>query len=66
MRSAAKRIVQDGDITRLQIESLSRVSHRQWHRAQVHRHVIAHRDRLAFGIVNGTRIVAPFFDVGRV
>jgi hypothetical protein len=66
MRSSAKGVVQDRDITRLQIEGLGRVTHRQGHRAQMHWHVIAHRDRFAFSIVNRARIVAAFFDVRRI
>ena len=40
-------------------------AHRQRHRAQVHRHVVALRDRLAVGVVDGARVVEPLLDVGR-
>ena len=66
MRAAAKRIVQNRDVAGRQIERLRRVLHRERHRAQMHRHVIAHRDGLALGIVNGARIIAALLDVGRV
>ena len=41
-------------------------AHRKRHRAQVHRHVIAHRDGFARCVVDRAGIVAPLLDVGRV
>ena len=66
MRSAAKRIVQDGDIARLEIEGIHRMPHRQRHGAEVHWHVIAHRHRFAGCIINRARIIAPLFDIGGI
>ena len=40
--------------------------HRERHGAQMHGHVIAHRDGFAGGVVHGAGIIAPLLDVRRV
>ena len=64
MRAALKRIVEDRDIARSERECVDGVAHGEGHRAQMHRHVVAHRDGLATGIVDGARVIAALLDVG--
>ncbi len=64
--AAAERIVQNRDVARLEIEGLRRVLDRERHGAQMHGHVIAHRDGFASGIVHGAGIIAALLDVCRV
>ena len=65
MRSTAERVVQNRDVARPKIERLRGVLYRERHRTQMHGHVIAHCHRFAGGVVNGTRIIAAFFDIRR-
>jgi len=66
VRASPKRIIHQRHIARPQIERLAYGAHRQRHRSQMYRHVIAHRHRLTARIVDRARIVAPLFDVGRI
>ena len=65
MRAAAKWIVQDDDVARVQSKVLERVADRHRHRAQVHGHVVAHRQRLAIAVVDGAGVIAALFDIRR-
>ena len=47
MSSAAKRIVQDGNVAGLEPKRFHGMTDRERHGAQMHRHMIAHGDRLA-------------------
>ena len=66
MRSASKWIVDQSDVAFFEIERVHDRAHRQRHRAQMHRHVIAHGDRLAARIVDRAGVVAALLDVGRI
>ena len=65
MRPAAKWIVEHHHVARFHRASINRRPHRHGHRAQMHRHVVAHRDHFARAIKHRARIIAPFFDVRR-
>ena len=65
VRAALERIVQHDDVTRLHRAGVDRGSHRQRHRAQMHGHVIALRDRVAMAVVDRARVVETLLDVRR-
>jgi len=65
MRAALKRVVQDDDVTAAHVDGVDGRAHRERHRAEMHRHVIALRNRLAVGVVDGAGVVEPLFDIGR-
>lgn len=65
MGSALERVVQNGDIAGLQFERLACVIDRQRHRAQVHRHVVAHGNGVSARVIDGTGVVAALLDVRR-
>jgi hypothetical protein len=63
MRAALERIVQHHDVAGLHPHGVYCGAHRERHGAQVHGHVVALRDRLAVGVVDGARVVQPLLDV---
>jgi len=65
VRAAAEGIVEHDYVARLESAIFHSGSNRHRHRAEVHRHVIAHGDDLAFGIEDGAGVVTPLFDIGR-
>jgi hypothetical protein len=65
MSSAAKGVVQHGNVAGTEMKAIKRRAHRHGHGTQMHRHVIAHGDDLSFGVEDGAGIVASFFDVWR-
>src|SRR4030088_1531100 len=69
MRATAERIVEHDDIARFEsalcaLSSFDGRRNRHGHRAQVHRHVIAHGYDLAVGIEDRAGVVATLFDIG--
>ena len=65
MRSACKWIVEYGNVSRFERQSVHRSPHRHRHGAKMDRHVVAHGDGLPGEIENRAGVVAPFFDVRR-
>lgn len=65
MRAAAKGIVKHGDIAACERKSIERSAHRHRHGAEMHRHVIAHRDNFTIGIEERTGIIATLLYVRR-
>ena len=65
VRAAAEGVVEHDDVAGFEFTLFYRGRNRHGHGAQVHRHVIAHGDDLAFGIEDGAGVVAALFDIGR-
>jgi len=53
-----------GETLAAQVKSVESVTHGERHGAEVHGHVVAHRDGFAQGVIHCTGIIAPFLDVG--
>ena len=65
MRTARVRIVQQRNIAGIQPQRLHGRSHRSRHRPQMHRHVVAHRQRIPGRVENRTGVVPPLLDIRR-
>ena len=63
--SAGIRIVENRDIARHEVNRRDGRLDRHGHRAEVHRHVVAHGDHSGLAIEDRARIIAPFANVGR-
>jgi hypothetical protein len=62
--AAAERIIEHDDVARFEFTLIYSSGNRHGHGAQVHWHVIAHGDDLAFRIEDSAGVVAALFDIG--
>ena len=65
MSPATEWVIQHDDVAIVNRAGFDGGGDRHRHRSQMHRHVIAHGDYLAFAVENRAGIIAPLFDVGR-
>jgi hypothetical protein len=64
VRATRVRVVEDGDVARAKLQRRHGRLDRHGHRAEMHRHVVAHGDDAMLRIEDGTGIIATLFNIG--